>query len=199
EGLSQQSVREIYQDSRGFMWFGTNDGLSCFDGYEFKLYKTNSKDTCTISGNRIGPIAEDKDGCIWVGCWGENGLNCFDPSSGKFKRYQFNENDSTGIPSNYISCLYTDSRSQLWIGTKKGLSRYNPVRDNFINYSVSNVNNIVEDNKGLFWCGTYWRGLFQFDPETGKSIFEISPSIHKDSLRILKIRKLLLFNNELLI
>src|SRR6188768_3271836 len=61
-GLSQNTVISIFQDSRGFMWFGTRDGLNKYDGYKFKVYKNVAKDPTSISGNFIQTIYEDSKG-----------------------------------------------------------------------------------------------------------------------------------------
>ena len=64
-GLSQNTVMAIMQDSKGFMWFGTWDGLNKFDGYEFTVYKSHPGDHSNIANNRIDYIHEDKFGYIW--------------------------------------------------------------------------------------------------------------------------------------
>ena len=77
QGLSQSSVYSIYQDSRGFLWFGTEDGLNKFDGYNFTVYRHNPDDPLSLSDNTILSIFEDKSGELWVGTYGR-GLNRFD-------------------------------------------------------------------------------------------------------------------------
>jgi ligand-binding sensor domain-containing protein len=68
EGLSQSSVYCIFQDSRGFMWFGTGDGLNRFDGYQFEVYKTRKKGQDGLSSSFItGKALEDKKGNLWFG------------------------------------------------------------------------------------------------------------------------------------
>src|ERR1043165_6265498 len=74
DGLSQSNVTCVLQDSRGFMWFGTQDGLNRWDGYQFTVYKNRVDDSTTISNNSIKSIAEDSEGNIWVATWG-GGLN----------------------------------------------------------------------------------------------------------------------------
>ena len=65
-GLSQNHVMCILQDSKGFMWIGTSDGLNKYDGYRFTLYKQDAKDKNSISGNYITDIKEDAEGMIWI-------------------------------------------------------------------------------------------------------------------------------------
>ena len=63
-GLSQSTILSMYQDSRGFLWFGTFEGLNRFDGYSFKVFKTDPKDPCSLSSNNIGSILEDHLGVL---------------------------------------------------------------------------------------------------------------------------------------
>src|SRR5687768_15023470 len=82
DGLAQSNVLCILQDSRGFMWFGTSGGLNKYDGYNFTLYKNDSKDPHSISSNYITSIAEDANGDLWIGTW--NGLNKYDRAKNLF-------------------------------------------------------------------------------------------------------------------
>ena len=67
EGISQSEIKCIFQDSEGFIWFGTQNGLNKFDGYRFEKYFNDPADTNTISSNWIFAITEDTSGCLWVG------------------------------------------------------------------------------------------------------------------------------------
>src|SRR6185503_17346398 len=66
DGLSQNQIKCIIQDDRGFMWFGTRDGLNKYDGYRFTLYKNEAKDPTSLSNNFVSGIVEDSKGIIWV-------------------------------------------------------------------------------------------------------------------------------------
>src|SRR5436189_800537 len=88
QGLSQSNVICILQDSRGFMWFGTRDGLNRYDGQQIKVYRTNTKDTTTISDNFIRYIYEGRERKLWIGT--ANGLNLFDEAKDEFTRYKHN-------------------------------------------------------------------------------------------------------------
>ena len=83
EGLSQSSVICMLQDSKGFMWFGTRDGLNKYDGHNFKTYRFDYKDKKSISNSFIRSLFEDKNGDIWIGT--NNGLNKYLPVKIVFK------------------------------------------------------------------------------------------------------------------
>src|SRR5690348_8942818 len=67
QGLSNNSVRCIYQDQKGFLWFGTYDGLNRYDAYNFKVFRNNFNNPSSLTNNFINAIDEDKNGNIWVG------------------------------------------------------------------------------------------------------------------------------------
>lgn len=116
DGLSQSNVNCIFQDSKGFIWIGTQDGLNKYNGYEFLVYKNNPKDSTTISGNRIIDIVEDSTGLIWIATHG-NGLNAYDRKKDRFIQYKAGENK---LNSNSIFGLRVDSKNNLLVMTSGG-------------------------------------------------------------------------------
>jgi signal transduction histidine kinase/ligand-binding sensor domain-containing protein len=98
-GLSQNSVHSIFQDSDGLLWIGTQDGLNSFDGHNFKTYRHNRADTTTISDQFILSISEDKAGYLWVGTG--NGLNRINRRTGKVQRFYLDPAEQNRISSNY--------------------------------------------------------------------------------------------------
>ena len=85
DGLSQNAVFAIMKDRRGFMWFGTKDGLNKYDGYNFTIYQHNPFDTTTLSANYITTLFEDNRGLIWVGTF-DRGINVYDRAKDIFRR-----------------------------------------------------------------------------------------------------------------
>src|ERR1700761_8125856 len=76
EGLSQINVNCIIQDSRGFMWIGSRNGLNRYDGYKFTTYRFDPQNTNTISNNMITDLVEGPDGNIWIAT--QSGLNMYE-------------------------------------------------------------------------------------------------------------------------
>ena len=105
-GLSHSFVTVIVQDHKGFMWFGTKDGLSRFDGYNFTVYKNNPEDKQSLSHNFVLDIIVDKDNNLWIASWG--GLSKFDTRTEVFTQYRQNKNDPNSIPNDLLSCVYED-------------------------------------------------------------------------------------------
>lgn len=104
EGLSQNSVYQIYQDSRGFMWLGTGNGLNRFDGYQFMVYKNNPEDSSSLKGSLINGLTEDDQGNLWIVT--EYGLNRYDRFTGKFMKAVIRNpsNDYPKLLSPPIAC-----------------------------------------------------------------------------------------------
>jgi len=156
DGLSQGWVRSICQDQQGFMWFGTNEGLNKYDGYNFTVYKNNPEDTNSISNNAIESIYEDKSGNLWIGT--ENGLNLYDRDNDRFI-YIIN------LPRRRISDIWKVEDGRLFLTSRyNGLYLYNPKNDSIISflhdekdkYSLSSneLTSILMDNNGNIWIGS---------------------------------------------
>src|SRR5690606_17355913 len=76
-GIADERIWSLLQDRYGFMWFGSNNGLHRFDGYEMVVYRHDENDPTSLSGNVIQKLYEDRSGTIWVGT--RSGLNAYDP------------------------------------------------------------------------------------------------------------------------
>jgi PAS domain S-box-containing protein len=184
DGLSQNAGLDIFQDSRGYLWIGTQDGLNRYDGYSFKVYKHDPEDLTSISHNSILKIAEDKDGRLWIGTWG-GGLNRYDPATETFTRYQHNRKDPSSLSDDAVTTLKIDSNGDLWVGTLAGLDRFDSATSTFEHFrndpkdarslSSNVISTIFEDSSHQLWIGTgalgnEGSGLNRFDPSTGKAI-----------------------------
>ena len=166
DGLSKSSVTCILQDNKGFMWFGTFNGLNRYDGYEFVVYQYNQSDSLSISHNYISSIIEDNEGQLWIGT--SDGLNSYDRSSDTFRQFLHDKNRPTSISDNQIEIIFEDSKKRLWVGTRNGgLDLFDRLSGTFMHYvtkkdndkSISSnfIREIFEDSYGNLWIG-HWNG-----------------------------------------
>jgi diguanylate cyclase (GGDEF)-like protein len=179
QGLSQSAINAILQDSRGFMWIGTEDGLNRYDGYDFTIHKHDSQDPASLSHNFIWTILEDRDGDLWFGTDG-GGLNRWNPHDRRFTRFRNDPADPASLSHDQVRVLYEDSHGTLWAGTDGGgLNRFDAVNQKFtrLTHDPSNpdsigsdrIRAIHEDQSGALWIGTYGGGLDKLDRSTGNS------------------------------
>ena len=175
QGLSQSVVLSILQDSRGFLWFGTQDGLSRYDGYEFVIYKHDPEHENSLSDNFISVIVEDDRGYLWIGT-NSGGLNRFDPVTGQFNHYIHDSDDPNSLSANSVQVVYSDQDGRLWVGTTGGgLNRFDPTTGEFTHFKNDpdnpdsliddNVETIYQDREGVLWVGTH-SGMVRFDRQT---------------------------------
>lgn len=174
QGLSQSSVTAIFQDSRGFMWFGTQDGLNRYDGYTFKTFKPDPDITNSLSDRWITSILEDEEGYLWIGTRA-GGLNRYDPNTEQFTRYMHEESHQQSLSDNHVNVLYMDRSNRLWIGTTNGLDVMDRASNSFTHYVYNpsiqegitgkNITAIYQDSRGRLWVGTSAGGLNRFNPQ----------------------------------
>ncbi len=174
KGLSQNTVNSVFQDSEGFLWIGTWNGLNRFDGYSFKSFKKDYRDTESgLTSSEIIDIVEDHSGNIWVA--GFLGLNKIDKQDFSIHKYTTDSYLNAGMICDTISCLCYDSRGMIWIGTRQGVLIMDPETEtfkaiqsntrDFNSLSSSNITALMEDQQGNMWIGTS-DGLNKYLPQT---------------------------------
>jgi two-component system sensor histidine kinase ChiS len=187
QGLSQNVVYSILQDDRGFMWFGTQNGINRFDGYVFKEYKNNPKNSSTLPANIVTYIYGDRSGNLWIGTEG-GGLSRFNRGKENFIRYRY-QNDldpNPGLDIDNITTIYEDREGIFYIGTWGGLLRFDPQKQEWTRFihdpgkpgtlGSNKIRSFCEDHTGTMWIGTDDGGLNTFDPKTGEfSLFLYQP------------------------
>lgn len=179
-GLSENVVNCMYQDSQGFLWIGTNDGLNRYDGYNFTVYPPIPDDDRSINSNLIFAITEDQHQNIWIGTTG-SGLNRFDPRTEIFTHYRHQSGQKNSLSSDQIVSLLTDAEGRIWVGTINGLNVILPgqtdadtltIRPLSIEYNTKRfiINEIIEDKAGNIWIGTN-SGLYRCEARSLNGAF----------------------------
>ncbi len=181
DGLSQGTVNFILEDSKGYMWFGTNDGLNKYSGSTFKIYRHNNRDSLSINNNEITSIVEDNAGRIWVSS-AEADLQYIDPVSGKFFSYKTLFPECKYDLSSYsIQKLYYQNPNILWVGSVDYLFKFDIINHTITQFSNPNkysdvnwgkIKSIVDDSDGRLWFGTEFYGIYYIELATN-SLFHV--------------------------
>jgi signal transduction histidine kinase/ligand-binding sensor domain-containing protein/class 3 adenylate cyclase/ActR/RegA family two-component response regulator len=185
-------VNCILQDSKGFIWFCTQEGVNKYNGYSFALYKHNPEKPNSLSDNWVSSLYEDRDGILWIGTQ-SGGLNRFEPVTEQFTRYTHDPNNPNSLSIDRISAIYEDRSGGLWIGTNGGgLERFDRDTEQFTHYSHdpdnpnslshNQVSAIYEDHFGVLWIGTNGGGLARFDQKSEQFTRYIHDSNNPNSL-----------------
>ncbi|MFW6218681.1 MAG: ligand-binding sensor domain-containing protein [Bacteroidota bacterium] len=170
EGLSQTYINCILQDSRGFLWIGTQDGLNKYTGKGFHIFHHQPLDTNSLSNGYIRDIIEDNKGNLWIATNG--GLNMYNRETGNFTSYLHDPADPGSISDNTVYSVVQTKDGTIWALTSKTLEKFDEVNKTFLHYTFyNNLFNFVslnasfdllEDSHGMLWIATK-DGLNYFD------------------------------------
>jgi two-component system sensor histidine kinase ChiS len=164
DGLPQSTVNVIFQDSNGFMWFGTYDGLSRYDGYQFVTFKNDPSDVNSLSSNIVVSIIEDYNGYLWVAT-AQNGVNRFDPKTGEFDRFVPSNSDFDSLSHSKVYKVFEDPAHRIWVATEHGLNLYLPNKNAFAHFYNNPLDSqslpsgaivdITDDGDGNLWVASH--------------------------------------------
>jgi len=169
QGLSSSSINCIVQDSRGFMWFGTRDGLNRYDGSRVVIFRNDPKNKTSISDNSINCLYEDSLHRLWVGT--NYGLNRFDPVTNTFIQVHLHNSNVTGDNITDM-CVY--DKDHIWVGTFGGGLDLLNIKNNTVKHfrrDKNDPNSLNSDTvlalhnlHGTLWIGSH--GLNTIDRKT---------------------------------
>lgn len=186
KGLSHNTVWCILQDSYGFMWFGTSDGLNRFDGQKFKVFRNEIQDINSLGNNSVQTLFENDDRNIWIGT--SSGIYIYTRSNNHFKHFDKKTKYDVSISSEVKKIIKTQ-KGQIWIATLgQGIFIYDPQTDDLKQNSQYSpfVWDICEDESHTIYSSTLQEGLICFD-QNGKQIEIFTSFLNKKDLSNLKI------------
>ncbi|MEO1627555.1 MAG: two-component regulator propeller domain-containing protein, partial [Bacteroidota bacterium] len=172
DGLSNNSIRMIAQDEKGFLWLGTNGGLNRYDGQSFLPFRFDPENSASISDNVLTCVLIDQQQHIWLGTI--NGLSCLNTNNGRIKRIQLRRDSARNVPY-FIKGIYEDKRADLWVTTgENGLFQLRRVGEDsvaivgvyFEQVDGSSIDQnsspfvVHEDEKGYLWLAS-GQGVFR--------------------------------------
>jgi signal transduction histidine kinase/DNA-binding response OmpR family regulator/streptogramin lyase len=174
QGLSQSNVTAIVEDRRGFMWFGTQDGLNRYDGYRFTVYRNDPLNARSLGSSYVLALFEDRDGVLWIGTRG-GGLSRFNRLSGDFTTFRYPSTARPGVEPHLVTSIVQDRQGALWLGTSgEGVLRFSPQTGRFSTIRLresrggeladQHVNHLYVDRAGQIWVATQTMGLVRLDP-----------------------------------
>ncbi|AEJ20448.1 ligand-binding sensor domain-containing diguanylate cyclase [Gracilinema caldarium] len=172
DGLPNSAVSAIVQDSKGFIWFGTQAGLVRYDGYSFKLYENEPFEENVLSHNQVQTLFLDGD-ILWIGTYG--GLNRLDLKTNRLSSYVKDTARPESIQDNLVVSIARDVQGKLWVGTAQGLDQFDEQSGRFIHYGPKDdgtgiprimIRDLHLDRKGRLWVATSGKGLYLYQDTT---------------------------------
>lgn len=174
DGLPNEAVSSVVQDSRGFLWIGTKGGLCRYDGQNFLVFKKDPFDRDSLPNNLVQTLYMDQDDLLWVGTYG--GVSCFHTVTFTWRHFGNESGKAGSLSHNVVTAISRDSRGTVWVGTLDGLNRLDAATGQFVRYfpdpslpreTLANktIRALHSDSKGRLWVGTY-DGLHLYDHES---------------------------------
>ncbi|MEH6590773.1 MAG: two-component regulator propeller domain-containing protein [Halioglobus sp.] len=172
--LTQQTVIQTFQDSRGLLWFVTQEGLNKYNGYELENYRFSPSDPTSLSTDRVTGIAEDSSGDLWISTLG-GGLNKYNPIKNSFTALTASPESDDAPYSNDIYVVYSDIDGDIWLGYQGGLSKLNISTGKFTNYisgmhgvpPIGTITSFTQTGDGTLWAATADSGILEINSVTG--------------------------------
>lgn len=158
DGISSNTITCITQDAKGFMWFGTRNGLNRFDGTSFKIFRSDINDARSIGSNSILSLYEDKHQTLWVGTY--KGLYAYDAVHEKFSLYN-------KIQQGEVRSIGGDSKNNLWLIEDQVLYRINESSKSltaYNNYTAASLAFCIAKN-GIIWSASAKSIVKKYDIE----------------------------------
>lgn len=167
DGLPGDNVQQVYQDSEGYLWFATRNGLARYDGSSMDVFKSDMRRGDILTDNSINCVAEDSLNRLWIGTF--EGLNYYDKRTATLHKISRPE-----FKGNPISCILPTRSGRLFLGTDQGMYEYIAEKDSLILFTrelskdvmlQTTVKSLLEDSRGHIWIGTWNEGIYRMDSQ----------------------------------
>ncbi len=153
----------LTQDRQGFLWIGTQGGLVRYDGYQFRVYKSDPHDPRTLGGSYVRSLLAAADGRLWIGTF-SSGLSVYDPATETFRRYQHDPGNPASLSHDRVEAMAEEGSGRLWIATYEGLDRLDPRSGRIDHFrhdpkdprslADDRVRGLLIDRSGRLWVGS---------------------------------------------
>ena len=171
-GLSQNTVMSIFQDSKGFIWMGTKNGLNRFDGHNFKIYQ-RGESVNDLRNSMIFCINEDRDKTLWIGT--DQGISLYNPLTENFSVFNLKTEKQEYIEG-YVSKIWIDKQDRIWILAGNGLFLYQKsenklqcLNSKFSSFTPSIARALFVDDEGVAYIGFPETGVLKYNAQTDKT------------------------------
>jgi signal transduction histidine kinase/ligand-binding sensor domain-containing protein len=169
-------VTGMIEDRNGNLWLGSPGvGLLQFDRnkHRFIRYPNRAGDQHSIAEDKVIALSQDREGNIWTGLHSV-GPNHFSPDKSAFEVFKHQADDPNSLSLDFVNAILADSRGSLWLANDDGVNRLDRKTGKLTGIALGigtkpMIINITEDRSGMLWFGTYGRGLYSYDPNSGRS------------------------------
>ncbi len=166
--LTQQTIIQIFQDSRGLLWILTQEGLNKYNGLDLANYKYSPTDSKSISSNSVTHITEDQEGTVWITTLG-GGLNRYNATNDSFSALYADKEEPNSPYSDEIYTIFSDRDGILWLGYENAFGTFDPKTGVFRHYpsqtqglpTLGVVNQFDQSSDGTIWAATDEAGLLE--------------------------------------
>jgi signal transduction histidine kinase/ligand-binding sensor domain-containing protein/CheY-like chemotaxis protein/HPt (histidine-containing phosphotransfer) domain-containing protein len=200
DGLPQATVMTALQDSQGFVWLGTEDGLVRYDGRELYRYARSPKQSGKLPGNYIWQVVEDAKANLWIAI-NDAGIARWDRRTDSFTSYRHDPEDARSLASDRVRTVLIDGRGDVWIGTlDAGVDVLDPATgridhlrhdaDDSASLASDHVSTLTLDREGDVWIGTD-KGLDHWAADTRTRVGAGAPADDAHSLPNTQISRVL--------
>ena len=158
KGLPRGQIFEVLQDSLGFLWLGTMDGVIKYDGDSYTLITYEPGSRHSLSSSTVLGLTEDKEGRIWIGT--NKGLNIYDRKKDTILQIFTDSTSLQSIPNNHIQSLFADKEGNIWIGTANGFAvwiakeqKFYRLQNKLGSVPISHALCFIQAQNGQIWLG----------------------------------------------